>query len=76
MSLLGNVGKIAGIAAITGIGAEAVQAVLEADKKLKRRRRRRLLTSSDVKDITVMASLLGKNSEAFKTWLATSQRSR
>lgn len=76
MSLLGNAGKIAGIAAALGLGEEVVSSVLELDKRTRRRRRRRLLTSSDVKDITVMASILGKGSEAFRTWLATSQRSR
>jgi len=36
----------------------------------RRRRRRRMLTKSDIADISTMAALLGKNSEAFKTWLA------
>ncbi|GAG35621.1 unnamed protein product, partial [marine sediment metagenome] len=71
-----NIGKIAAIAAGLGIGAEVVEAVLDVNKRMTRRRRRRLLTASDVKDITVMAALLGKGSQAFATWLATSQRSR
>lgn len=76
MSLLSNAGKVAGIAAALGIGEEVVQSVLHLDRSTRRRRRRRMLTNSDVKDITVMASLLGKGSEAFKTWLATAQRGR
>ena len=40
----------------------------------RRRRRRRMLTKSDIADISTMASILGKNSEAFKTWLAKATR--
>ena len=38
------------------------------------RRRKRMATKSDIADIATMASLLGKNSEAFKTWLAKATR--
>lgn len=40
----------------------------------RRRRRRRMLTKSDIADISTMSVLLGRNSEAFKTWLAKATR--
>lgn len=39
-----------------------------------RRRRRRMLTKSDIADISTMAALLGRSSEAFKVWLAKATR--
>lgn len=67
-------GKAAAIAAATGLGIEAVDAVLSHPGARPKRRRRRMLTKSDVADISTMAALLGKNSESFKTWLAGSLR--
>ncbi len=68
----GLLGKALAIAGTLGLSIDVVQAVLgEANHK---HRRKRLLTKSDVADISTMASLLGKNSEAFKTWLAVSRR--
>ncbi len=67
---MAGLGKIAAIAAALGIGVEVVSAVLDVDKANRRRRRRRMLTKSDQSDIAVMAALLGKGSEAFRTWLA------
>jgi len=68
----GLLGKALAIAGTLGLSIDVVQAVLgEANHK---HRRKRLLTKSDVADISTMASLLGKNSESFKTWLAVSRR--
>ncbi len=69
-----GLGKVAAIAAALGIGVEVVDAVLGLDEKSKKRRRRRMLTKSDVADIAVMANMLGKGSESFRTWLATNLR--
>ncbi len=69
---MGLLGKALAIAGTLGLSVDVVQAVLgEANHK---HRRKRLLTKSDVADISTMASLLGKNSEAFKTWLAVNRR--
>ncbi len=68
----GAIGKALGIAAALGIGVDVVTDVLRMGTP--KRRRKRLLTKSDVADISTMAALLGKNSEAFKTWLAVSRR--
>jgi len=68
----GLVGKALGIAAALGLSVDVVDAVLKMGTP--KRRRKRLLTKSDVADISTMAALLGKNSEAFKTWLAVSRR--
>ena len=62
------------IAAATGVSAAQVAQIRTLSRG--RRRRRRMLTKSDVADISTMASLLGKSSEAFKTWLATQRLSR
>jgi len=67
-----NIGKVAAIAAATGLGVDLISGILQAGAP--KRRRRRLLTKSDIADISTMASLLGKSSEAFKTWLAVSRR--
>jgi len=72
--LVSNIGKVAAIAAATGLGMDLIDGILKAGAP--KRRRRRLLTKSDIADISTMASLLGKGSEAFKTWLAVSNRSR
>lgn len=72
MSLFSSVGKIAGIAAATGLGTDMIAGILEAGKP--KRRRRRMLTKSDTADIATMAALLGKGSESFKTWLAIATR--
>lgn len=72
MAGLRGIGKIAAIAAAYGISAELVDGILTMGSP--KRRRRRLLTKSDVGDISTMSALLGKNSEAFKTWLATALR--
>jgi len=66
------IGKAIGIAAALGLTVDVVDAVLKMGAP--KRRRKRLLTKSDVADISTMAALLGKNSEAFKTWLAVSRR--
>lgn len=68
----GLLGKAFGIAAAYGLSVEVVSAILREGTP--KRRRKRLLTKSDVADISTMAALLGKNSEAFKTWLAVSRR--
>lgn len=69
---MAGLGKIAAIAAALGIGVEVVSAVLDSDKH--KHRRKRLLTKGDIADIGTMSSMLGKNSEAFRTWLAQSLR--
>lgn len=69
---MAGLGKIAAIAAALGIGVEVVDAVLGMDKH--KHRRKRLLTKGDIADIGTMSSMLGKNSEAFRTWLAQSLR--
>ena len=62
------------IAAAQAAGMSPEQAALFAKASRSRRRRRRMLTKSDVADISTMAALLGKGSEAFKTWLAGANR--
>ena len=64
----------AAIAAALGVSPNQVAAIKKYCRT--RRRRRRMLTKSDIADISTMASLLGKSSEAFKTWLATQRLSR
>ena len=61
------------IASAVGVTPATVDAVL-AEARKGRRRRRRMLTKSDVGDISTMAALLGKNTDAFKTWLAKATR--
>lgn len=62
------------VAAATGSTPQQVATVRKLCRS--RRRRRRMLTKSDIADITTMAAILGKSSEAFKTWLATQRLSR
>lgn len=72
MSLFSSVGKVAAIAAATGLGIDVIDGILKAGSP--KRRRRRMLTKSDTADIATMAALLGKGSESFKTWLAIATR--
>lgn len=72
MALFSSAGKIAAIAAATGIGIDVIDGILKAGAP--KRRRRRMLTKSDTADIATMAALLGKGSESFKTWLAIATR--
>lgn len=67
VALLRGTGKIAAIAAATGLSMEAVDMILKAGSP--RRRRRKMLTDGDFTAIAKMHALLG-NSKAFSTWLA------
>lgn len=61
------------IAAASGSSPEMVDRVLHYARQ-GRHRRKRMLTKGDIGDISTMAALLGKNSDAFKTWLAKATR--
>jgi len=67
VALLRGTGKIAAIAAATGLSLEAVDAILKAGAP--RRRRRKMLTEGDFTAIAKMHALLG-NGKSFQTWLA------